>query len=181
VAGHRDGQHADAVFLAQGEMAIVAGNRGNEGRMRPRGNGVGNALQQRPDNAVVHHREAGIVGDDDLPGRRTEGGGKQRACFGQTLQVAVVAGVLASLGDVVAIAGQGQHRLRQIKLVRCRFAASHVEFETTRSESIIVGAHLLAQGMEVGIWQIGDRGHGALGVAGRDLPRIVARVNHFRG
>ena len=45
----------------------------------------------------------------DLAGRRTQHRGEQGAGFGEALQNAVVAGVFAGLGEVVAVAGESQH------------------------------------------------------------------------
>ncbi len=77
--GHRHGDHADAEFLADREMAVIAGDRADEGgrrRLRPGRGRAGHAFQQRPDDAIMHHRETGIVADDDAVGRRAEHGAK---------------------------------------------------------------------------------------------------------
>jgi hypothetical protein len=118
----------------------------------------------------VHHREAGIVGDNDLARRCAQQRGEQGAGFWQALQNPVVAGVLSRLGQVVAVAGQSQHGLRQIELFRRRLAARHVELEATRAEHIILGPDLTTEGLEFVIRQVGDLGgHRCLGVKVGDL------------
>ncbi len=161
-------------------MTVVAGHRAYEGRrLAPWFRRTGDAFQQRPDDAVVHHREAGIVGDEDLAGRCTEHRGEQGAGFGQALQHAVVPGVIAGLADVVAVARQGQQAVRQIQLLGRRLAARHVELEAPRAEGVIFAAHVVAQRLEIGIRQIGDTVHGALGIKAHALSRIGADGNLF--
>ena len=109
----------------------------------------GTPFQQRPDNAVVHDRETGVVGNDDLARRGTEHRGEQGAGFEQALQVAVVAGVLAGFGQVVAVAGQGQHCLGKVQLIGCWFTTCHVKPEAARAERVVLGAHLTSQRLQV--------------------------------
>jgi hypothetical protein len=84
------------------------------------------------------------------------------------LQNPVVAGVLPRLRQVVAVAGEIQHGLRQIELFRRRLAARHVEFEATRAEHIVFRPDLATEGLELGIRQVGDlRGHTGASPLGR--------------
>ena len=180
VPGQRNREHADAVFLAQRKMAVVTRHRTDEGRFGPGFGRSRNALQQRPHDAVVHHREAGIVGNHDLIRGRSQHWGEQGSDFRKALQDAVVAGVLTRLGHKVAVAGEGEHRVRQIELLRRRLAARHVEFQATRPERVIVGPHRLAQGMKAGIRQIDDTVHRPLGLVAGGLSRNGAGGNHIQ-
>lgn len=141
---HRD--QLDAEFLADGEVAVIAGHRaeeGGSGRLPRRA--VGRALEQCEGDAVVHQRQARIVADDDVVGADAEHRCEQLARFGDALQVAVVAAVFLVRCGVVAGARQRQQFLRQVELVRRRLAARHVQRETGGLQGGVAGLQLLAQ------------------------------------
>ena len=124
-------------------MPVVAWHRAQERDAllgAPRSRAAHHALEQRPGDAVVHQGETRIVTDKDLRGRRLQHRREQRARFGQALQHAVVARVVAGLRGVVAVARQGEHGVRQRELVRRGLAASHVEFQTAGAKRVVVGA-----------------------------------------
>ena len=123
----RHGDHADAVFLADREMPVIARHRTEEADrllVAPRRAAARHALQKREDDAIMHEREARIIADEDLVDRRAERIGKQSSRLRKPLRAAaVIARILAFLGDVVAVAGQGEHsgaRGRAARETACR-------------------------------------------------------------
>ena len=121
--------------------AIVARHRAKERRGRcipPRGGQTRNALQQGPDDAVVHHGQARVVAGDDPFGRCPEDVGDQHPELGKPLRSAVIASIDARLGEMIAVARQRQQPARQVELGRRRFAPRHVERQTAGLERRIV-------------------------------------------
>src|SRR4029077_395402 len=101
---HRD--HADAVLLADREMAVVARRRAEKrdwcAAAAPRLAAVACAGQQREHHGVVHQRQAGIVADEYLCAWRTNDGREQPPGLDQALGAAVVIGAIgAVLGEAV--------------------------------------------------------------------------------
>ena len=80
--GHGDGQHAEPELFAQAEMPVVARHRADEGRRRlcaPRPHRARHALQQGPNDAVMHEGKARIVAEHDRLRREAEDLGEEAA------------------------------------------------------------------------------------------------------
>ena len=85
---------------------------------------------------VVHQLQAGVAAHENLAGLHAEHIGKQCAGFGQTLQLTVVAGVKAVVGDVVVHLEQVHG---QIHLVRAGLAAGHVQLQIHTLKLLVLG------------------------------------------
>src|SRR4029077_7044093 len=105
---HRD--HADAVLLADREMAVVARRRAEKrdwcAAAAPRLAAVARAGQQRQHHGGVAQRQAGIVADEYLFAWRTHDWREQPPGLDQALGAAVVIGAIgAAVGKAVRPAG----------------------------------------------------------------------------
>ena len=172
-----NGEHPDAVFLANREMPVVARHRAQKGDrpfFAPWSVAARNALQKREDDAVVHEREARVIAHEDLVDRRSERIGKQGSCLGEPLRPpAVVACILAAFGKVVAVAGQGQHAGAEVELFGGGLAARHVELEATPAKRLVIAERLIAQ-----LAQLPRR---AASEIGHSLPPSVLTLSHRTG
>src|SRR6478735_5963714 len=95
----------------------------------------------------MHEREAGVVGDNDLLGLRTQYSGEQSTCLDETLQAAIVAAVGRAFAGEVRRARKGEQFRAQIQLVRSRFAASQVKLQAFGLEGVVTLLNLISGGL----------------------------------
>ena len=150
--GHRD--HFNAQVLADGEMAVVARRRAQELHrvaVAPGGFGAAQAFAEGELHHLVHHGQAGIAAHQGLFRGQSQYRAEQGPGLGQALQAAVVAGIQAAVGEVVApeYAIQG---VRQGDLLGAGLAAGKIQRQIQLSERLV----LCLQGSEL-LLQVGGR------------------------
>jgi len=134
------GDHANAVLLADGEVAVVAGNgakKSDFGVVAPGPGAVACSFQKGINDDVVHEGEAGIIADDYLLRRRAENSGEEAARFEETLKATVIAAINAAFGEKIGGSGKREERAAQVELGGRGFAASEIEFETFGFEGVV--------------------------------------------
>ena len=127
----RDGNEVDTASLANGEMAVVAGNGAKEfdlALILPGQAVTVGAEQDRAAHGIVHHIQAGVTAENDIFGRDTKKLGKQCGKLGNTVRQTVVTNIKAGSRQTVFLAFQRKEQLvGQTKLFRAGLAARHIQ------------------------------------------------------
>jgi hypothetical protein len=143
-----NGEHLDAVVLANRKVAVVTGAGADElyFAAAPRFLATRHPVQQRAHHGVVHHRQARGTADHDLCRRSTQHVGEDRLHFGQAVEAAVVAPVAAVAAFVVSFAERDRQFGGQVELLGRRLAASHVQLQALGFERVVTLLELLREG-----------------------------------
>ena len=139
VGAHGHGDQLKAHLLGDGKVAVIAGHGAEELAMLDLAPGLRGILETEhhaDGDQVVHQLQAGVATHENLAGLHAEHIGKQCAGLGQPLQLTVVAGVKAVVGDVVVHLEQVHG---QIHLVRAGLAAGHVQLQVHTLKLLVLG------------------------------------------
>ena len=139
VGAHGHGDQLKAHLLGDAKVAVIAGHGAEELAVLDLAPGLRGILETEhhaDGDQVIHQLQAGVAAHENLAGLHAEHIGKQCAGFGQTLQLTVVAGVKAVVGDVVVHLEQVHG---QIHLVRAGLAAGHVQLQVHALKLLVLG------------------------------------------
>ena len=139
IGAHGDADQFKAHLLGDGKVAVITGNRAEKFAVLDLTPGLGGILKAEhhtDGNQIVHQLQAGVAAHKNLVRFDAKHIGKQGACLRQALQLAVVAGVKAVVGDVVVHLEQIHSK---IHLVRAGFAAGHVQLQAHVLKLFVLG------------------------------------------